>query len=83
MTIEEIKQIFDDINPDDWDGDGAFKGLQILSKYTDDLIQGAGRGIIYSEDIEVLIKKGITKEDVIKLANLNWMENNGHMACHV
>jgi hypothetical protein len=67
-----------------WNGDNAFKGLQILSKYTDDLIQGAGKDVIYSCDVDVLIEGGITEKEAIELRDLNWMvEFDDYLACFV
>jgi len=84
MTEQEFVEIFKDQKIDIWEGDSIFKGLIILSKYTDNLIQGAGNDIIYSEVISVLIEKGITKEDCIELRKLNcWMIAGGSLACYV
>lgn len=68
----------------EWEGDNAYQGLTIISKYTDVLIQGAIKDVIYSEDIEVLIEKGITEEDVKELRRLNWhIEDQTYLACFV
>ena len=67
-----------------WEGDNAYQGLQIVSKYTDNLIQGAGHDVIWSENISVLIEKGITEEEVKALRKLNWMlEDESYLACFV
>ena len=67
-----------------WEGDNAYEGLTIIKKYTDNLIQGAGHDIIWSEDISTLIEKGITEEDVKELRRLNWMVEDGiYLACFV
>jgi hypothetical protein len=83
---EEIRKIFDDTESElqKIDGDNAFMGLQILSKYTKNLIQGAEHDIIYSISIEDAIELNITDEDLIQLAKLNWMiyEEND-FACFV
>lgn len=83
MTTERIKEIFEDRDAVDWDGDNAYQGLQILAKYTDCLIAGADHDIIYSEDVEKLIEAGITEEDCIKLVNLNWIIQDDYLACYV
>lgn len=82
LTFEEVEEIFenDDV---DWEGDNAFKGLQILSKFTDNLIQGANHEIIYSEDINKLIAAGMTKDDFKKLQKLNWIIEDDYLACFV
>ena len=82
ITKEEIKQIFNDVDSQ-WNGDNAFQGLQILSKYTDNLIQGAGQDIIWSVDVDENIELGITKEDITKLSLLNWMIDEDCLACFV
>ncbi len=82
MTIERFTEIFDDTKSS-WEGDNAFKGLVILSKYTDNLIHGADHDIIYGPNIEVLIKSGITDEDVESLAKLNWMIQDEYLTCYV
>ena len=67
-----------------WEGDNAYEGLTIIKKYTDNLIQGAGHDVIWSEDISTLIEKGITEEDVKELRRLNWMvEDSTYLACFV
>jgi hypothetical protein len=83
MTLERMEEIFEEDNIATWEGDNAFKGLLILQKYTNDLIQGADHDIIYSEDCKELIKAGITEEDCIALRNLNWMIENNSLACYV
>ena len=67
-----------------WDGDNAYQGLQIIAKYTNNLIQGAEHDVIWSEDINKLIEAGITEEDVMELRRLNWMiEDESYLACFV
>ncbi len=67
-----------------WKGDNAYQGLQIIAKYVDDLICGAGHDVIWSAGIDKLIEKGITEEDVNELRRLNWMVEEGeYLACFV
>ena len=83
---EEITNIFETTESEihKIDGDNAFMGLQILSKYTQNLIQGADHDIIYSIDIDKAIELNITDEDFIELAKLNWMIYDGEgLACFV
>ena len=83
MIKERIIEIFKD-ESGKWEGDNAYQGLQILAKYTDNLIHGADHDIIYSESIDKLIKAGITEEDCKELRRLNWMiRDNDYMACFV
>ena len=71
MTREKLEKIFEEIEPD-WEGDNAFQGLQILSKYTKFLIHGAEHDIIYSEDVDEIVDK-MSEEDAVNLRKLNWM----------
>lgn len=83
ITKDEIIEILEG-DGGDWEGDNAFEGLKILSKYTDNLIQGADHDVIYSESIDVLIEAGITREDCFELKRLNWMiEDDDYLACFV
>lgn len=83
MTEEKFIEIMD-ADSGEWEGDNAFQGLQIISKYTNNLIQGANHDIIYSEDISILVDNGITEEDVKELRRLNWMvEDDSYLACFV
>ena len=82
MNRETFEQIFEDTDSD-WKGDNAYKGLQILSNYTDELIQGADHDVIYGPDIDELIEAGITKEEVKELGKLNWIIMDDYLACYV
>jgi len=84
MTVEELIAIFnEDSGRGCWVGDNAYQGLQIISKYTNSLIVAAEHDIIYSEGIEQLINKGITKEDCIALNKLHWHIECDCLACFV
>lgn len=74
ITREKFDEIFErtSINAT-LSGDTAFKGLQILSNYTNHLIQAAEHDMIFSISVDELIELEITEEDVIKLARLNWL----------
>lgn len=82
MTEERFIELMEE-DSGDWEGDNAYQGLTILKKYTEDLVQGARHGIIWSEDIDVLIKRGITEEDVKELRRLNWRVEDTYLACFV
>ena len=81
MTIERLEEIFEKIESN-WDGDNAFQGLQILSKYTKNLIQAAEHDIIYSCSIDDIIDE-LTEQDATDLAKLNWHIDYGNFACFV
>lgn len=83
ITREEVNEIFEG-DSGKWEGDNAFKGCNIISKYIDNIIQGADHDIIYSEDVDVLIESGMTKEDFEQLRRLNWViEDDDYLACFV
>jgi len=85
LTLEEVEEIFDvEHQLKGWEGDNAFQGLVIISKYADDLVQGADHDIIYSESVEKLIDTGMKREDFEQLSRLNWMVEEGeYLACYV
>lgn len=71
MTRERLEQIFDETKSK-WEGDNAFQGLQILSKYSDNVLLAAEHDIIYSLSIDYVVEV-LTEEDAIALRKLNWM----------
>ena len=82
MKRQRLNQIFEETESQ-WEGDNAFQGLQILSKYTNKLINGADHDIIFSCDIDDVIET-ITEDDAIALAKLNWIiEEDSYFACFV
>lgn len=76
MTEEQFQTIFKDTNAD-WQGDNAFQGLMIISKYISPakktLIVAAGHDIIHSVYVKDLLEAGLTEEDAVSLRKLNWM----------
>ena len=82
---EEIKKIFNDVTSDlsNVDGDNAYLGLVILSKYSKNLIQCAEHDKIYSLGLEEAIEANITDDDITELAKMNWMINEDSFACFV
>jgi len=58
-------------------GDSAFAGLMIMSKYIDPgqklLIAGAGYDEIYGPSVIELCEAGITEDDAKGLHNLGWI----------
>lgn len=87
MTEEQLQTIFDDTDSD-WQGDNAFQGLMIISKYISptkqDLIVAAAHDIIHSVYVKDLLEAGLTEEDAVSLRKLNWMitEYNS-LACFI
>ena len=74
MNEERFKELMDrDSCLEKYDKSNVVLGLNIISKYLPKVgITGTVHDMIFSADIEELIKTGITEEDVIELANLNW-----------
>ena len=85
MTEERFIEIFENTEIELEVGvDSCFEGLKIISKYTHNIVCGAGDDEVWSEDIDTLIEKGITEEDVVALARLDWwIEDNTYLACSV
>lgn len=83
MTKEEFLKVFES-EETSWDGDNCYQGLQIIAKYTKNIVQGAGKDEIWSEDIDNLIEAGITEEDAEKLRLLNWgIQDGDYLYCFV
>lgn len=64
----------------------ALAGLKIISKYLPQKgIEGAGKDIIYSVDVDILLEAGLTKEDAELLFKMNWFidEETDSFACYV
>lgn len=83
ITPDKMREIFREDCEGDWEGDNAFQGLVILSKYTQNLIVAAEHDMIYSASIYELIELGITEKDCKNLRDLNWMIQCDTMACFV
>ncbi len=76
-TKKDVEKIWDDENIESkWKGDNFVQGVLILMKYIDpqkeDIVTGAEHDEVYSVEIDVLLKKNITIEDLTKLKMLNW-----------
>lgn len=82
MTEERFYEIMES-DSGKWVGDNTYQGCQIIAKYTDNIISGAGHDVLYSEDFTKLIEAGITEEDVLELRRLNWMLHDDYLACFV
>lgn len=83
LSNEELEEIMENDEGVEWDGDNAYQGLQILSKYVSDVICGADHDIIYGPGIDELLEAGLTKEDAKALQKLNWMLQDECFACYV
>jgi hypothetical protein len=82
-TREQVEEIFEN-DETSWDGDNCFQGMQIIAKYTDNVVCGADHDIVYSADLDDLIEAGLTIEDANELRKLNWMlEDNDYLSCFV
>lgn len=89
MDIEKFASFFGEDRKTNWEGDNAYQGLQIISRYIDpgkkNLITGASHDVMYSVDAEELIEAGITEEDLEALGRLNWTydEESAGLQCFV
>lgn len=70
MEYDRFVEIFDDTETVRGQGDTTFLGLSIISKYSKEVIGAAEHDKIYSEEVEVLIEKGITEDEVRRIASL-------------
>ena len=59
--------------------DKTLAGLLILAKCTSRTIQGTGNGMIYSEDVDILIASGISEYKVTRLAELEFYIEDNHL----
>lgn len=81
MTREELDHIFEETKPN-WTKKSAFRGLKILSKYTENVIIDAGRDIIYSDYVDNVLKVGITHYDALALRSMGWIIKHDCFACY-
>lgn len=85
ITIERVQEIFEN-KESNWEGDNAFKGLIIFNKYFPGktIITGASHDEIFGPDVQECIDAGISEDDLIELAKLNWMiEDDDTFSCFV
>lgn len=82
MTNEEFYKVFES-EETKWEGDNCYQGMQIISKYTNNIVCSAGHDQIWSEGVDELIKKGITLDDANALRLLNWMIDEDSLSCFV
>lgn len=58
--------------------------LRILKELLEDrIINGADYDVIWLVDVEDALKRGITDEELLELANLNWHIEDECFACFV
>jgi len=57
------------------EGDENLMGFNLLAKYfpKGQVIEGAGHDVIYSKEVDKIVKAGITEEDAIMLRNLGFI----------
>lgn len=83
MKKDKLYQIFSKDNCD-WDGCNITQGLIILNKYTnEDKIKHVDKYTIYSLSVERVLELNISKKDLKKLRDLNWMISDGALACFI
>jgi len=86
MDLDRVEQIFLETEIVRTSGDRTFRGLEIINKYTNNVIGAAEHDKIYSEDVDVLIEKGITEAEMIEIASLpGWHYDDEYqcLACFV
>lgn len=88
MTEEQLEEMMsnEDVKAK-WEGDNALQGFMIIGKYIDfkkhTILEAAGHEIVYGPSLSDLAEAGITEEDVKELRRLNWMSEDGSLACFV
>lgn len=87
ITVEKIEEIFNG-EPDGsflkLKDSNDFLGIQLIRKYIPTAgVCSADHDIIFCVSTSDLAEAGITKEDTTKLFNLNWIIENGYLACYV
>ena len=85
MDIEQFEKIMNSTESNISNvEDNAFDGLVILRKYKKYVLQGAEHDEFFGPDVQELIDKGITVQDIIALAKLNWhIVDSEYVACFV
>ncbi len=84
MNYEQFEEIMNKDFETSWEGCNVFLGLEIIRKYLPgEGIQGAHHDLIHSVSIDEIIEAGITENDVIRLVELNWMNDGECLACYV
>ena len=86
ITEKEFLKIFENTASElsKIEGNNCYLGMQIIAKYTKNIVAGANHDIIFSESMEKLIEAGITKKDTTELSRLNWhIEDEEDLCCFV
>lgn len=81
MTREELDRIFEETKPY-WTKVSAYLGLVVLSKYTENIIIGANRDIIYSDYVDNVLENGLTQHDALRLRSMGWVIKLHAFACY-
>ena len=64
--------------------DNTLLGLNIIVQYCPTKgVEGAQHDIIYSVDADELVEAGITEKHAEMLRDLNWIIDEGSLACYV
>ena len=81
MDIDKIEEIFDKTPVVRGQGDSNLIGLTIISKYCNNVIVDTNHHVVFSEDVHVLIEKGITEDDIRSIASLPGWHYNDEYQC--
>ncbi len=80
MNDEEIETIFPEKE------NNFFRGIKIIGKYLPkDCIAGADHDVVFSADVNDIVKAGITEGEALELRKINWhLDNDADcLACFV
>ena len=82
ITKEEFAEIMDSDSPiDTGSGCRVLRGLMVITKYLPlEGIGAADHDIVFSCGADEIVEAGITKEDAMRLRDLNWMIDEDSLA---
>jgi len=84
MTKDTFKELLKGDDHLKYEKDNVLLGLNIIAKYLPNKgVEAAEHDIIYSVSVDEILAAGITEEDVIELANLNWIIEDQYLACFI
>lgn len=77
-----IRILSEDIDIYAQEKDSILSGLKIVAKYTPNkVVLAATKDVIHSQQLLILIDKGITEKEIRELRRLGWMYNpHGNLA---
>jgi hypothetical protein len=79
MSREDAKKIIEETKADYSIPQNFLKGLEILSKYDDNIDPAFDHDIIWASDFDATVEN-MTKEEVIQMATYGWFEDEDSWA---